>query len=176
MYGLQLALAELGGISSCEPVRYIVGIPSVIHHYKQHGLSLERRKLIAVLFPTFDGSGQVAPVFHACKVRSPGFQASGTPHWPFYYAIDNCLLQRIIRNCPGEDLPAFAESRRGGKVQLRSNRRSCMLPADDSVPLAAFVVSVVRFVVDNEQKASAFGDSLREIRLLLFLCLRPRAT
>lgn len=50
-----------------------------------------------------------------------------------------------------------------------------MQPADHSIPLAAFIMRMVGFVVDHQQLPGALGDPLREIRLLLFLRRRLRA-
>ena len=50
-----------------------------------------------------------------------------------------------------------------------------MQPADDGVPLAAFIVRMVGFVVDDEQLPRAAGDALGEIDLLYLLGRRPRA-
>ena len=115
----QLFAAELGRIFLPQPIAHIVGFGRVVHHHEQHRLLAERRQLLAVFLPPLHARRQIGLIAGAGDIRSLlGDALRDSLERALHDIVDDRLLERIVVDGPGEQLP-LAVARRGREIELR---------------------------------------------------------
>src|SRR6266704_4622979 len=131
--------AELGWVGCLKPIRHIIGLFRAIQHDKENRLLPQGLQLFAVLAPPLDTGGQISAIFHAGMLGLSIVNICHALHRPLHNAVNDGLLEGVVRYCPGENR-ALLKARRCREIQLSADWGFAMQSANDPVPLVFFIM------------------------------------